>query len=106
MAREITQQEFEDVVLKASNPVLVDFAAAWCPPCKQLAPILERWAEANKDKVDAVKVDVDAAAGLATEYDVMSVPTLVLFINGEERARATGLQNEKGLDALLAKASG
>jgi len=104
VAREISEQEFDDIVLKASKPVLVDFHASWCGPCVQQAPILEKWAEAHQDKVEVVKVNVDDAARLASRYNVMSIPTLILFNGGEERARAIGLQNEKGLDALLGKA--
>ncbi len=106
MAQEITEQDFEQSVLKASRPVLVDFYATWCSPCVQQAPILEKWAKANQDKVDVVKVNVDNSSNLASQYRVMSIPTLLLFTGGQERARGVGLQNEKALDGMLAKAGG
>ena len=106
MVAELQEQDFEEQVLKASKPVLVDFFATWCGPCLQQAPVLEKWAGANADKVEVAKLNVDSAQAIAAQYGVMSIPTLILFNNGKEAARAVGLQNKTSLDALLEKASG
>ncbi len=106
MAIEIQEQEFDARVLKASKPVLVDFYADWCGPCVQQTPILEKWAKAKGDAVEVVRLDVDKAPAVASRYGIMSIPTLVLFNNGEEAARAIGLQSESRLDSLLNKVSG
>jgi len=108
VAIEVKADEFEEKVLKADKPVLVDFFAAWCGPCVQQTPILEKWAGMHTDEVTVMKLDIDQAQAqtLATQYGVMSIPTLILFKDGEEVERVIGLQNEKGLDSLLAKAGG
>jgi thioredoxin 1 len=106
MATDITEQSFESEVLKADRPVLVDFHAEWCGPCKQQTPIIEAWSADRTDKVKVAQLDVDNASGIASKYGVMSIPTLILFKDGEEVARAVGLQNEGNLDALLEKAQG
>jgi len=103
---ELQADKFEEEVLKASKPVLVDFSATWCGPCVQQAPILEKWGASNEDTVAVAKLDVDAAPAIASQYGVMSIPTLILFNHGEEVGRAIGLQSEKSLDALLAKVTG
>ena len=104
MAIELQEKDFDEKVLKASTPVIVDFYATWCGPCVQQAPILEKWAAAKGDDVAVMKLDVDKAPGVATQYGVMSIPTLLLFSGGEEAGRAVGIQNESALDALLVKA--
>lgn len=104
MAQELTESNFDEVVGKSEKPVLVDFYAAWCGPCVQQTPILERWAKANEAKVTVAKLNVDEAQQLASRFGVMSIPTLIVFKGGEEVARAMGLQNDRGLDALISKA--
>ena len=106
MASEIDEGAFEATVLKSPTPVLVDFFATWCAPCMAQGPVLEKWAAARTDKVKVVKLNVDNAANVASQFGVMSIPTLVVFKGGKEVARAVGLQQEKALDALLAKAGG
>jgi thioredoxin 1 len=106
MASEIDEAAFEATVLKSATPVLVDFFATWCAPCMAQGPILEKWASARQDKVKVVKLNVDNAANVASQFGVMSIPTLVVFKGGKEVARAVGRQQEKALDALLAKAGG
>ena len=90
MAREIKEQDFDSEVLQAAKPVLVDFHATWCGPCQQQTPILEAWAEAKAGQVDVVKVDVDSASKVASRFGVMSIPTLILFKDGEECAPRGG----------------
>ena len=106
MARLISENDFDQVVLKATKPVVVDFFAEWCGPCRQQTPVIERWSAANHEKCDVVKVDVDQAQALASKYGIMSIPTLIVFSGGKEKARVLGFQDEKGLTALLAKAAG
>jgi len=101
VAQEVNDTNFEQEVLKSDKPVLVDFSADWCGPCRQQAPILEKWASANAEKVKVVKLDVDKAGATASRYGVMSIPTLILFQGGEEKARRIGLQSEGALTALL-----
>jgi len=104
MAIELREQEFEEKVLKASKPVIIDFYASWCGPCVQQTPILEKWASSKRDDVTVMELDVDKAPAIATRYGVMSIPTLLLFSGGKEAGRAVGIQNESALDTLLAKA--
>lgn len=106
MAKELDEGAFDDALAKASKIALVDFYATWCGPCQMQTPILEKWAAAHQDKVEVFRLDVDKAAAVASKFGVMSIPTLVLFKAGKEVAKAVGLQNEKALDALLAKAGG
>lgn len=92
-----TSENFEDVVLKSSEPVLVDFNATWCPPCQALHPILEEMAGDYK----IVTVDVDEEDILAAQYDVSTIPCLVFFRDGKEYDRRVGLQPKKRLIKIL-----
>lgn len=87
---EVTNDTFSDEVKSADQPVLVDFGADWCKPCKQLDPIVEELAGEWQGKVKVVHVDVDQNGDTAMEYGVMGVPTLIMFINGEPQERLTG----------------
>lgn len=100
--REVDGRSFDEHVLHADDPVLVDFRAAWCGPCKAQAPILERFAATAEGRAKVVKVDVDANAELAGRYGVRSIPTLLLFHGGEVRATRVGLSRGADLEALLA----
>ncbi len=89
---EIDEGTFNNEVLEASEPVLVDFSAVWCGPCKMLDSIVEELATEWTGKVKVVKLDVDHAPGIAMKYQVLGVPTLMLFVAGESRERITGFQ--------------
>jgi thioredoxin 1 len=89
---EIDEGTFDNEVLTAPEPVLVDFSAVWCGPCKMLDPIVEDLANEWSGKVKVVKLDVDHAPGIAMKYQVLGVPTLMLFVDGETRERITGFQ--------------
>ncbi len=88
---------------RESRPVLVDFWAEWCAPCRMLAPIFEKLSEKYSDKVVFAKVNVDEWPDLAEEYGVMAVPTLILFVNGVEVERIIGLVPEKRIESLIKK---
>lgn len=92
-------------LIKGSNPVLVDFFATWCGPCKTQAPILQQVASQVSDKVRIIKIDVDKNQGLASQYNIRSVPTLVLFKNGKEVWRKPGVSQAQELISLLNKYS-
>ena len=98
--REINSAEFESVVLKAEKPVLVDFNATWCGPCRMLKPTLEQVA-AERPDVTVVGIDVDDNSDLAGEYGVFSIPCLVLFKDGMEADRSVGLVPKEAVLDLL-----
>ena len=95
----LTNDTFQSIVRDAGRPVLVDFSAAWCPPCQMLKPELTRAAETLAGTADVAIVDVDAESALAGEFNVTSIPALKLFVGGEIVAEAHGFQNH---DALVA----
>jgi thioredoxin 1 len=101
---EIGSDAFATSVLEADRPVLVDFSATWCGPCKRQAPILDKMARGSEGRFRIVKVDIDASPDLAERYDAQSVPTLVVFAKGAEVARTVGLSQAEELAGLLAKA--
>jgi thioredoxin 1 len=97
---QLNEGDFKIEVLEASLPVLVDFTAAWCAPCKMLEPVVQQLAVDWQDKVKFVRLDVDDHPLLAMDYQVMGVPTLILFKNGKPVERLTGFQPK---DRLLKK---
>ncbi len=96
-----TDANFEADVLGSGTPVLVDFTATWCGPCKALAPIVEKLADEYEGKVRVGKLDIDDAPGVAAKYGVRSVPTVMVFKNGQKVAQHVGLTNRDKLVALL-----
>lgn len=86
---EITKDNFEHTVLKADKPVLVDFWAEWCGPCQMMGPIVDEVAEERNDIIIG-KLNVDTQPEIALRYNVMSIPTLILFENGEEAQKSIG----------------
>ncbi|RNL21576.1 thioredoxin [Slackia faecicanis] len=101
MAKVISSSEFQSEVLESNVPVLVDFFATWCGPCKMVAPILDEVAEEVDGKAKVYKVDVDQSPDLAQRYSVMSVPTMIVFENGQIKKTSMGAQPKQGLLALL-----
>src|SRR3972149_1526434 len=97
---EVDETTLEKEVLTASEPVLVDFSAEWCSPCKMLDPIVEQLANEWAGKMKVVKLDIDQSPEIAMHYQVMGVPTLMLFINGKSRERIVGFQPR---DRIVAK---
>ncbi len=107
MANAVSDNTFEQEVLKSTEPVLVDFFAEWCGPCKAMAPALEQVAKEMQGKVKVVKLDVDQNPAVTGKYGIRAMPTLILFKNGEvDRAahRRPGAEEEaRGLDQLLGR---
>jgi thioredoxin 1 len=101
---ELTESGFEAEVLRANLPVVVDFYAPWCGPCKMLAPLLERFAAEFQGRIKFAKANVDDVPGPAGRYQVTGVPTLALFVNGEPADTLVGLASPKALRAWLQSA--
>ncbi len=97
----ITNENFESEVLKAEKPVLVDFWAEWCGPCKMIAPILEQIAEEYKDRLTLAKLDVEENQNIAMQFAVRSIPTLMLFKGGNVQAQHVGMLSKEQLGQLL-----
>lgn len=95
------QQNFESEVLKSDLPVLVDFTATWCGPCKALAPIVEKIADDFQGKVKVGKLDIDDSPDITARYGVRSVPTVIVFKGGAKSGQHVGLTNRDKLIALL-----
>src|ERR671929_1970152 len=105
MANDVTTDTFEQEVLRSSEPVLVDFWAEWCGPCHAVAPVLDRIAEERFDEVKLVKVNIDEEQSLARRYGIQSIPTIVLFKDGEPAAAAVGAQPKTALERALGLAA-
>ena len=97
---EFTSSDFEKEVLQSEKPVLVDFYADWCGPCKMLAPIVDEIAEENQD-IKVCRINIDENQDLAVEYGIMSIPTLVVIKNGKEVSRTVGVVGKKEILELV-----
>ena len=97
----ITDEEFEDSILKNSGVCLVDFWAEWCGPCKQLSPTVEEIAEENKDKIKVCKMDVDSNRELAAKYGIRSIPSLIIFKDGEPAGVEIGALSKQQLEEFI-----
>ena len=101
----VTSADFEAEVLKASGPVVVDFWAEWCGPCRQIGPALEEIASSLNGKVKIVKLNLDENPQTASKYGVMSIPTLMLFKNGEMASRQVGAAPKQKLEQWITSAT-
>ena len=100
---EFTDQNFEEEVLKSSTPVLVDFWAEWCMPCRMLAPTIEKIAKDYAGKVKVGKLDTDANRDVATKYSISAIPTVILFKDGQVSQKFVGLRKEAEFKDALDK---
>ena len=99
----LTEQNFPSEVLKSTTPVLVDFWAEWCGPCKMIAPILDELAEEFQGKVKIAKVNIDEQQPLAAQYGIRAIPTLLLFNQGQVAEQIVGLRSKGDLKASFAR---
>lgn len=98
---EINEPMFEAEVISSDKPVLVDFWAPWCGPCRVVAPVVEQLANLYSDKVKFVKVNTDDNQRLAGQYTIRGIPTLIFFVNGEEKLRFVGARSKEEFEAGL-----
>jgi thioredoxin 1 len=98
---EITQQNFAQEVLKSDKPVVIDFWAPWCMPCKIIAPAVEKLAEEMRDRVKVCKSNVDESPEVATELSILNIPTLIIFKAGQEVARIIGVNSKEAIEAKI-----
>ena len=97
----VTDETFETEVLKSDKPVIVDYWAEWCGPCRMIAPALEEISKSLGDKVKIVKLNVDENPGVAAKYGIMSIPTLMMFKNGELASRQVGAAPKQKLEQWI-----
>jgi thioredoxin 1 len=102
MTLEITDSSFQTEVTDSAMPVLVDFWAPWCGPCKMVAPVLEELAQEYAGKLKIVKLNVDQNQQVAAQFGISSIPTLIMFNNGKEAGKMIGFQSKDALKKLIA----
>jgi thioredoxin 1 len=98
-----TDQNFEEEVIKADVPVLIDFWAAWCVPCKMIAPTLEELGKELGGKIKIGKLNVDENRGTATKYGIRGIPSLLLFKDGEVKEQMVGVHSKQEISAMVSK---
>ena len=103
MSQEVTDATFQSAVLEHDKPIMVDFWAEWCGPCRAVSPILDKIAEENSDKLDIVKLNVDDNPETAMKYGITSIPAMYVFQGGEIVKRVIGAKPKPALEADLAE---
>ena len=104
--RYVTDNSFEKDVLQSTKPVLVDFWAEWCAPCRMIAPTIDAIAEQYSETAEVVKVNVDDNSGTAQRYGIKGIPTLILFSGGKEVERVVGATSKESISRMLEKHTG
>jgi thioredoxin 1 len=99
----LNENNFREEVFSPEIPILVDFWASWCPPCKMVEPVIEELAEEFDGKVKIAKINVDHNPKIATQYSIQGVPTFIIFNKGKERARCVGAQSKQQLKEIIKK---
>lgn len=97
----LDENNFEQEVLKSSQPVLVDFFATWCGPCKMVSPLLDQVSEEMKDKVKVCKIDIDQNPNIASKYGVMSIPTFIMYKDGKDVAKNVGALPKSSIEDFI-----
>lgn len=97
----LNEKNFEEEVIKSEKPVLIDFWASWCGPCRMMSPVVDQIAEEMQDAVKVCKINIDEEENLAVKYNVMSIPTFIVFKNGKEAGRSVGVQDKEEIKAML-----
>ena len=100
MIKEIKENEFDELVLKSKEKVLVDFYATWCGPCRMLRPILDEIAS-ERTGVKIMSIDVDEASDLARKYGIISIPCVIVFQDGKEISRSVGLKSKSDIESMI-----
>lgn len=90
MVKKVNTVQFDELLKSSDKPVICDFYATWCGPCKMLAPVMEKLSEEFSDKAEFIKVDIDENMELAARYGIMSIPLVTVFVNGEEADKSLG----------------
>lgn len=103
MSQSTTDKTFKEDVLDLESPVLVDFWAPWCGPCKLIGPIIDKIAEKVQGKIKIYKVNVDENPEISSEYNILSIPTVIIFKNGKKEKEFVGVQSEKVFDEALSE---
>ncbi len=101
MEIKLTKDNFDSEVINSDIPVLVDFWASWCGPCRMIAPVIESIAEKYDGKIKVGKVNVDEEPEISLEYNISSIPTVMIFKNGEETAKSIGYSDESEIERLV-----
>ncbi len=101
MKLKLSSENFKEEVLNSEKPVLVDFYADWCGPCNAMSPVIEELAKELEGKAKVGKINVDENSDIAVEYNVMSIPTLIVFKNGKEEKKLVGLRDKEELLSLF-----
>ena len=97
----LNEKNFEEEVLNSTKPVLIDFWASWCGPCKMMSPVIDSLAEEMGEKVKVCKINIDEEQNLAVKYNVMSIPTFVVLKDGKEVGRSIGVQDKEEIISML-----
>ena len=97
----LNKDNFEEEVLKSEKLVLVDFWASWCGPCRMMSPVIDQVAEEMGDNIKVGKINIDEERDLALQYDVMSIPTFIVFKDGREIGRSVGVQDKEEIKGML-----